>query len=253
MNIREPAVAGTFYPAEKSVLEEMIATFLKKVPSCELGGKLKALIVPHAGYSYSGQVAAYAYALLQTRAIGKRNVVLLGPSHFVPFGGVAADTHEKWKTPLGTVSLAKNTFLTMEEAHRTEHCLEVQLPFLQKTLSSFTITPLVAGDAQPHETAQKLRPLMDTSLIIISSDLSHYHEYATAVSSDKATIDAILRLDGDALQGRGEACGMIPILTALEIAQELKWKCKLLEYKNSGDVSGYKKEVVGYASIAFYQ
>ena len=253
MSIREPVVAGTFYPAEKDVLEELIAGFLKTVPSRTLGGKLKALIVPHAGYSYSGQVAAHAYALLQTRTIGKRNVVLLGPSHFVPFGGVAADTHEQWKTPLGTVSLAQSTFPAMEEAHRTEHCLEVQLPFLQKTLSSFTITPLVTGDAQPHEIAEKLRPLMDTSLFIISSDLSHYHDYATAVSNDKVTIDAILRLDNDALRGKGEACGMIPILTALELAQELKWKRTLLEYKNSGDVSGYKKEVVGYASIAFYQ
>ncbi len=249
MKIRNAAVAGSFYPANKKELETMIDKFLKNVPFLDI--KPKSLIVPHAGYIYSGQVAAHAYSLLKNYK--KQKIILLGPSHFVYFDDVAADANDYWETPLGKVKLVQNNFLKIEEAHVNEHCLEVQLPFLQKTLENFEILPLVVGDINPKEISERMISLLDNNtMLIISSDLSHYNDYDTAVKIDKTTTQSIQNLDYNKMAKEGDACGKIPILTVVDIAQKLKWRCKLLSYKNSGDVTGNKSQVVGYASFAFY-
>ncbi len=249
MSVRRAAVAGTFYPEGKA-LGRMVDDFLKNVPEISVDGELKALIVPHAGYIYSGQVAACAYALL--KGCRKRKFVILGPSHFAYFNGVASDSNEFWETPLGRVGVTESSFPKLGEAHADEHSVEVQLPFLQKIADDFEILPLVAGDADPREVSEKILGILDdNSMLIISSDLSHYHDYDAAVKLDEASIKMILDMDYDRARGGMEACGKIPIMAVMCIARRLGWKCRLLDYKNSGDVSGKKSSVVGYASIAF--
>jgi len=251
MKTRHAAVAGVFYPGNKKELESMINNFLKNVSDIKIKNEPKALIVPHAGYVYSGQVAAYAYSLL--KKYKKQKIILLGPSHTSYFNDVAADINDYWENPLGKVKIMQNNFPKLEEAHLNEHCLEVQIPFLQTILKDFEILPLVAGNINPKEISEKIIPLLDNNtILIISSDLSHFQDYDTAVSIDKNTIQSIQNLDYNKMEKEGDACGKIPILTAIDIAQKLKWKCRLLEYKNSGDVIGDKTGVVGYASFAFY-
>lgn len=252
MKIRKAAVAGMFYPKYKEEIESMINNFLSNVPNIKIEGNLKALIVPHAGYIYSGQVAAYAYSLLR-KYKNKQKIILLGHSHFVYFNDFASDVNDYWETPLGRIKIIENNFLKLEAAHASEHCLEVQLPFLQKSLQNFEILPLVTGEINPKEISRTIINLIDnSSILIISSDLSHYNSYEIAVKIDKNTINAIKSLDFNKMEIEGDACGKIPILTVIDIAKNLKWKCKLLEYKNSGDTSGNKASVVGYASFVFY-
>ncbi len=249
MSVRRAAVAGTFYPDGKE-LGRMVDGFLKNVAEVKLGGELKALIVPHAGYVYSGQVAAHAYALL--KGCMKRKFVVLGPSHHVYFSGVASDVNGFWETPLGRVRVAESSFPKLGEAHAEEHSIEVQLPFLQRIAGDFEILPLVAGDADPRMVSGKLRSLLDEKTILIaSSDLSHYHGYDAAVGLDKASIRMILGLDYEGAVEGMEACGKIPVMAVMDLAGRLGWKCRLLDYKNSGDVTGEKSSVVGYASLAF--
>lgn len=250
MSTRRAAVAGAFYPGGRDV-GNMVDNFLKSVPEASIEGELKALIVPHAGYVYSGKVAAYAYALL--RKYKKSRIILLGPSHHVYFNDVVSDVNEYWETPLGRVKVAESSFPKLGEAHLDEHCLEVQLPFLQRIFGEFEILPLVAGDADPRAIAKKLVKMLDDKTILIaSSDMSHYHDYDTAVKLDKAGINTILELDYDKARAELDACGKIPIMTVIDLAKRLGWKCKLLDYKNSGDATGDKSSVVGYASLAFY-
>lgn len=254
MKIRKPAVAGMFYPEDREELKSMIDGFLRKVPDINIDGNLKALIIPHAGYIYSGQVAAYAYLFLKKYQNKKIKIVLLGPSHNVYFNDVASDVNDYWETPLGKVKVLENNFLKAEAAHFNEHCLEVQLPFLQRILNNFEILPLVAGDINPREISKKIQKIIDdNTLLIISSDLSHFNDYYTAVKIDTNTINAIKNLDYNKMEREGDACGKIPILTAIDIANQLKWKCELLDYKNSGDNAGDKSRVVGYASFALYE
>lgn len=250
MSTRRAAVAGTFYP-EGEALGRMIDGFLKKVPEIAVDGELKALIVPHAGYVYSGQVAAYAYALL--KGCRKKRFVILGPSHHVYFNDVAGDVNEFWETPLGKVMVAESSFPKLGEAHAEEHSVEVQLPFLQRVAEDFEILPLVAGDADPERISGKLRGILgDDTMLVISSDLSHYHDYDAAIRLDRKAINAIEKIDYVAFAGE-EACGKIPILAVLDIAKRLGWKCKLLNCANSGDATGDRARVVGYASFAFYK
>ena len=251
MKTRKAAVAGAFYPRDKEELGGMIDKFLKNVPEIRLEKEPKAFIVPHAGYIYSGQVAAYAYSLL--KKYKKEKVILVGPSHYVPFTDFAADDNNYWETPLGKVKLMKNDFQKIEEAHIQEHCLEVQLPFLQKTLKNFEILPLLINQLGDSNSIEKIiSRLNDKTLLIISSDLSHFNDYSTAVRIDNNTIKAIQDMDYDKFENEGDACGNTPILVLMRIAKKLDWKPKLLMYKNSGDTSGNKSQVVGYASFAFY-
>lgn len=252
MKTRKAAAAGVFYPDSRKETEEMVDNFLNNA-SVKIEKEPKALIVPHAGYVYSGQVAAYAYTLLKRFKGKKQKIILLGPSHFIYFNGVAADVNDYWETPLGKVKVAENDFPKMEAAHMNEHCLEVQLPFLQKVLGNFEVLPLVAGDISPKELSRKLISTESHSLLIISSDLSHYNSYESAVKIDKNTINAIKNADFGKMEAQGDACGKVPILAVIDIANKLKWKGILLDYKNSGDTSGHKDKVVGYASFAFYE
>jgi hypothetical protein len=248
INIRQPATAGTFYPADREKLESILARFLGNVPAFTESRPPKALIVPHAGYIYSGQVAAHAYARIRSHRYKK--VILLGPSHHVYLYDVVSDTHKIWQTPLGEVPVVKNDFETSESAHLEEHCLEIQLPFLQHTLKDFEILPLVVGGSDVYSVSGKIKKILDdNTLLIISSDLSHYHNYSEAEKLDKSTIKAIESLNAE---GITEACGETPIRVLIDIARTLFWKPEVLKYNNSGDVTGDRTQVVGYASVAFY-
>lgn len=252
--IRKPAVAGSFYPAKKEALAGILQQFLQKTQRQKEPEKMRACIVPHAGYSYSGQVAAYGYALLTART-DITKVILLGPSHYHLLDHAVADSHDFWQTPLGKVSIVQqHGFQKASRIHEKEHCLEVQVPFLQCVLHQFTLLPLVMGEGSPHLVARQIIPLLDpTTLLIISSDLSHYHPALLAETIDHETITGIITGNETMLTQEGEACGMIPVLTLMAIAQHCCWKAELLKYMHSGMVTGEQKGVVGYASIAFYQ
>jgi len=257
LNIRKPAVAGMFYPSGAKSLGAALQSYFQNVPIGETIGALKAIIVPHAGYVYSGQVAACGFAALErwnAARSGDRpaKIILLGPSHRTFIREVVEDGHAFWETPMGRVKTWANGFSPKEWVHREEHCLEVEVPFLQHILGDFEILPLVAGQVDAPAAAKEIIPLLDDdTLLVVSSDLSHYYEYRNATRLDRATISAIEDLDVDAFQRVGEACGRFPILIAMHIALELGWKCRLLHYANSGDVTGDKSSVVGYAALEF--
>lgn len=253
---RHAAVAGTFYPADAKQLHQMVDEFLS---DADTSGKVpKAIIVPHAGYMYSGPVAASAYArLIKANDIITR-VVIMGPSHRVAFTGLAVSNAENFETPLGSIPLDREAIQALiklpfvqyfEQAHIEEHSLEVHLPFLQETLDSFAIVPIVAGDATPEQVSQVLELLWggDETLIVISSDLSHYHDYATCQKLDKVTSLAIENLQYGQLE-RYSACGRIPVSGLLKLAGKKSLTVKNIDLRNSGDTAGDKKRVVGYGA-----
>lgn len=253
---RQPAVAGTFYPANPQELHQILDQFLC---DAEIGNKVpKAIIVPHAGYIYSGPVAATAYARLIKAHDLITRVVIIGPSHRVGFKGLAVSSAETFSTPLGTVavdleavkSILKLPFVEYNEpAHAHEHSLEVHLPFLQETLDSFTIIPIVAGEASPSQVSQVLDALWggDETLIVISSDLSHYHDYATCQKLDKETSIIIENLQYERL-AFDSACGKVPVSGLLKLAKEKSLSIKTIDLRNSGDTAGDKSRVVGYGA-----
>ncbi len=254
--MRPPAVAGMFYPSDPSLLLSMIDDFLKQSVDFQLNGKLRAIVVPHAGYVYSGIVAAAGYKLVKQHMNEFDKVILLGPSHYVAFRGVASPGTDVWETPLGMVrvfDLKGKHIAPFPEAHSKEHSLEVQIPFLQITLPKAEYYPLVLGDVDPKSLADDLIPYMnDRTLLVISSDLSHYHPYDEAVKIDSIANDCIPKLDYDCVLNKVEACGKLGILTLIEIAKRKRWKAALVDYKNSGDTAGPKDQVVGYGCYAFY-
>jgi AmmeMemoRadiSam system protein B len=254
--IREPAVAGTFYPANPEELQSMLHTYLAE--SATGGSPPKAMIVPHAGYIYSGPVAASGYARLQQAADHIDQVILLGPAHRVAFNGLAASSAEGFKTPLGTIPLdsaAISDILSLpqvhlnDEAHRLEHSLEVHLPFLQVILNQFTLVPLVVGDASPTEVSEIIGHFWDRpgTLIIISSDLSHYHDYDTAVQLDKMTSNAIESLALEKIS-YDHACGRNPVNGLLLYARQHGLSVHTVDLRNSGDTAGPRDQVVGYGT-----
>ncbi|HFD80846.1 MAG TPA: AmmeMemoRadiSam system protein B [Gammaproteobacteria bacterium] len=258
--IREPAVAGMFYPAEPEVLQQQIEVMLAQENPEQPAPK--ALIVPHAGYIYSGPVAASAYAQLIPVRERIERVVLLGPAHRVAFRGLAATSAQYFATPLGLVRIdheAQDAILdlpqvhVLDEAHREEHSLEVQLPFLQVTLQKdFGLVPLVVGDARAEEVAEVLERLWDgpETLILISSDLSHYHDYETARRMDRATSAAIEQLNPQAID-HDQACGRTPVSGLLVAARHHHLGARTLDLRNSGDTAGPRDQVVGYGAYAF--
>lgn len=259
--IRPPAVAGTFYPADATELRAMIRGFLAQVDIDEEAPP-KAIIVPHAGYIYSGPVAASAYARLRSARNLIRRVVLLGPSHRVPFYGLATTTADQFATPLGTVpvdqaAIARISGLRqitlLDEAHALEHSLEVHIPFLQETLEAFTLVPLVVGDASPQDVAQVLEMLWGgpETLIVISSDLSHYHDYATAQRMDRATSAAIEALRPQDIHYE-QACGRNPVNGLLYLAKTHQLHAKTVDLRNSGDTAGPRDRVVGYGAYVVH-
>ncbi len=257
MKVRPPAVAGTFYPAPTDELRNTVDQFLSKAASHPVK-KWRAIIVPHAGLMYSGAVAAQAFKLL--KGTGIKRVFLVGPSHYAWFEGLAEDGHAFWETPLGKIKTKRLSHFTtsdfvcsVPEAFAAEHCLEVELPFLQRTLTGFEIVPLLTGNASPQKVADLLLPLLDSSsLLVASSDLSHYHPYEEARRLDGKANKAIPSLDMERVENEVEACGKTAVLVAMHVAKKLKCKGLFLGYQNSGDTAGDKSSVVGYGAYAFF-
>lgn len=250
MSVRPPAVSGLFYPGDPVELEEMVSRYLAGVRPT--GPTPAALIAPHAGYIYSGPVAATGYATLRRPV---ERVILLGPAHRYPLRGLAAHGADAFLTPLGHIPVDTPELphtRTLDAAHSGEHSLEVQLPFLQVALGEFTLTPLVVGDARPDEVADVLEQLWGgpETLVVISSDLSHFHDYDTAVNLDRATATAIEELRPEAI-GPHEACGCRAIGGLLDIARRKNLTVTTLDLRNSGDTAGPRNEVVGYGTFAF--
>ncbi len=260
MTVRPPAVAGMFYPAEAHVLRAQLAELLQtRRKSVML--RPKAIIVPHAGYVYSGPVAAAVYALLKNTNRNIERVLLIGPAHRVLLQGLALPAADEFATPLGNIPLDAAAVAQLsklrqvcvsEGAHALEHSLEVQLPFLQTVLPPFSLVPLVVGDAGPAEVAEVIDAVWtdDTTLPVISSDLSHYLDYAGARSMDAATGEAILR--GAADLSPEQACGCRAINGLMRVLSRRDLKISLIDMRNSGDTAGPRDRVVGYASYVIY-
>ncbi|MDH5472160.1 MAG: AmmeMemoRadiSam system protein B [Gammaproteobacteria bacterium] len=256
---RLPAVAGLFYPEDRNQLQHDVHHYLSA--SKQTINIPKAIIVPHAGYIYSAPIAATAYInLLPAHSIIKK-VVLLGPSHRVAFTGLASSSASDFSTPLGKIPVDQQTLnellalpqvIVFDEAHAQEHSLEVQLPFLQIVLDDFQLIPLVVGDAGPDDVADVLEYLWGgpETLIVISSDLSHYHNYVTANQLDQATSTAIENLQPEKIHYE-MACGRNPVNGLLKIAKHKGLHGQTLDLRNSGDTAGSKDRVVGYGAYAF--
>lgn len=260
-NIRPPAVAGMFYPENPDVLRDIIEQDLAQATPTAAATFPKVLIVPHAGYIYSGSIAANAFALLEPYRQLIKRVVIIGPSHRVGFNGAALSSADDFDTPLGTIPVDKDAraklsgiagIHVIDKAHAAEHSLEVQLPFLQFLLDKFSIVPIVAGDAEPQLIAKIIETLWGgpETLIIISSDLSHFHQYQTAQQLDQATSQAILDLDVNAIDSQ-HACGCVGIKGLLTFAQRHPLEVSVLDLRNSGDTAGSKDSVVGYGAYLF--
>jgi len=264
MKYRTTAVAGSFYPATKELLDQDLSVFLKAPGESEIKSKIhaKALIVPHAGYCYSGAVAGYAYSYLKNIAHNIHRVILLGPSHRVALQGCAISSSDFFTTPLGSIPIDKGSNLQLlhenlvsisDQAHLLEHSLEVQLPFLQRSLQNFMLVPIVVGQCSAQHICKILEILgVDEpgTLVVVSSDLSHYHSYQQAQFLDDKTIRHILNYEQH-LRGE-DACGCYAVNGLLRYAKKQHWPIKLLKKANSGDTFGSKKEVVGYASFILY-
>ncbi|MFV8754244.1 AmmeMemoRadiSam system protein B [Nannocystaceae bacterium ST9] len=261
VRIRPPAVAGRFYPAEPRELAAMVDALLAEVAEPE-PSHAKALIVPHAGYVYSGPVAASAYARLIGRAASITKVVLLGPAHRIHLDGLALPSVAAFRTPLGDVAIDRELVeraaelaqvVVSDEAHRDEHSLEVQLPFLQRVLPSFALLPVVVGRASPAAVAELLERVWggDETLILISSDLSHYHGYAEAQTIDRATAAWIVASERPGLDHR-RACGASCIDGLIELARRKpgRFQRELIDLRSSGDTAGPRDQVVGYGAFA---
>jgi MEMO1 family protein len=257
---RPPAVAGLFYPIDLDLLRTQVLDLLADF-SAPTKVMRKALIAPHAGYAYSGRVAAAAFATLRDSAQTITRVVLIGPAHYLHVHGIAAPTVDAFETPLGRVAIdlealrkiADLPFVIRADApHAPEHALEVELPFLQTVLASFQVVPLVVGDAAPQDVAHVLRQLWGgpKTLIVVSSDLSHYHSYETAQRLDLATAAAIERGDWASL-GPNQACGCLPVAGLIVEAERRGLKARRLSLCNSGDTAGSRDRVVGYGAWMF--
>ena len=261
-DVRPAAVAGMFYPGSAAELAATVRACLMEArqPARAPAGAPKALIVPHAGYVYSGPIAAGAYARLAALRGAIRRVVLLGPTHRVAVRGLTLPSVRAFATPLGEVEVDRDAVAALaglpqvvvsDAAHALEHSLEVQLPFLQTALDAFRIVPLAVGAASAGEVAEVLDRLWGgpETLVVVSSDLSHYHGYAEARAIDRASAERILALDGTL--DHEEACGATPINGLLLCARRRGLEPELVDLRNSGDTAGYRSRVVGYASFAF--
>jgi AmmeMemoRadiSam system protein B/AmmeMemoRadiSam system protein A len=264
--VRPAAWAGSFYPAQRGALRETIAQLTAETRAAPplqapAGKVLKGLILPHAGYVYSGLTAAHAARVLTPGRF--RKVILLGPDHRVGFHNAAVSSAEAWETPLGNVGVHPDArqllqrpdlFRTIAASDRSEHSLEVILPFLQTYLDAFEIVPIVLGRGDFQRFAGALQGLLTPeTLVVASSDLSHFLTYREAVRKDRKTIRWILDLDTDRLlSSDNSACGKLPVLVLAALARRNGWQAVLLHYCNSGDVTGDHTRVVGYAALAFY-
>jgi MEMO1 family protein len=260
VKIRPAAVAGQFYPGDRQTLRTSVSRLLAAAPTSAKPAP-KALIAPHAGYIYSGQVAAAAFAALRDNTQAITRVVVIGPAHYVPVRGIAVPTADAFETPLGRVPVDREALsaiadlpfvVTADAPHAPEHALEVELPFLQALLGSFAVVPLLVGDAASRQVAAVLRRLWGgpETLIVVSSDLSHYHGYDIARRLDAATADAIERGDWESL-GPDQACGFLAVAGLLLEAHPHGLAAQQLALCNSGDTAGSRDRVVGYGAWMF--
>jgi AmmeMemoRadiSam system protein B len=258
---RPPAIAGTFYPGHPEALMATVDQLLAEAPATTMR-QPKALIVPHAGYIYSGSTAATAYAALAPWRSTIRRVVLLGPTHRVAVAGIALPKAEAFATPLGEIRLDAEAIARLAElpqivfsdrAHAEEHSPEVHLPFLQRVLDDFTLVPLAVGDATPEAVGEVLDRLWGgpETLIVVSSDLSHFLPYSTANRIDGETCRHILQFDSDIRPE--QACGAFPVNGLLLVARRRSLIPQLIHRCNSGDTAGDKQRVVGYAAFTFHE
>ena len=255
--VRRAAAAGLFYPADPEELRTAIQRMLANARFKPGVGRICALIAPHAGYVYSGPVAAEAFAALRADKHGFRRVVVIGPAHRMPVRGIAVPSVRSFATPLGDVPVdiaaieaiaVMPSVVMQDEPHADEHALEVELPFLQAVFGSIAIVPLLVGSATPQEVARVLSRLWDDdTLVVVSSDLSHYLRYEDARRRDSATADAIERLDEAAI-GFDDACGALPIRGLLIEAKHRGLSIERLDLRNSGDTAGDRNRVVGYGA-----
>lgn len=269
-SVRNSILAGSWYPGNKNALTRVIRNYLSHLHKGPLAGELKAIIVPHAGYRYSGQVAAYAYKLLEDKVFNR--VVMIGPSHRVGFRGVSVNLQSGYRTPLGLVPVdqdfGKKIFngnipiQQIPQAHKFEHSLEIQIPFLQTVLQDFHIVPILMVE-QNFKTCNHLARRIvealggkDKTLLLASTDLSHFHDYDKAKELDYVFLSHVRQFDpkglaDSLLSGRCEACGGGPAITVMLAAQALGAnRAVILKYANSGDVTGNRRRVVGYLAAA---
>ena len=259
--VRAAAVAGSFYPADPGVLRRDVSVFLDE--GRRLAGSrpaARAVIAPHAGYVYSGAIAGSAFARLSEVAEGLDRIVLLGPAHRVRVWGLALPSAEAFATPLGEMPLdreAAQSILGLPqvgvdgEAHRLEHSLEVELPFLQALIPGLPVLPLVVGRASADEVAEVLELIWDErTVVVVSSDLSHFLSYDEALRRDRSTAERIARLSTSL--GPEEACGAAPINGLLLVARRRRLQVERLDLRNSGDTAGDRSRVVGYGAFALH-
>ena len=287
--IMGPAVVGMFYPRHEEEITKLIDPYLADAKP-EPVKNLRGLVCPHAGYAYSGKTAAFGYKLLEGSTF--KTVIVMGPTHHAIFRGGALPDADAFETPLGIIPISSKTaelakrkpFAVNPEAdvhrpewwrlspqrlppfgkdtpHTWEHSVEVQLPFLQRVLKEFSVVPIVFGEVDPQAAAKAVAEVLDDqTLLVASSDLSHYHPYDEAKKLDSMSVRAVADVNLDWAEqinkewpGDCKPCGIMPILTLMHVAKLKGWKAKLLDYRNSGDTAGDKSHVVGYAAIAFYQ
>jgi hypothetical protein len=259
--VRRPAVAGQFYPSSPDVLRQKIQMYVDEASLPEDLGPVRAVVAPHAGYVYSGPTAGYAFKALAALSQEKWTVFLLGPAHRAYFRGVALGEYSAFHTPLGDAPIATERVVEMlarsplytraPEAHAPEHCLEVEVPFLQMTLPDFHLVPMLFGEVDPREVAAELADhIGEDGLIVVSNDLSHFYPYDKAQQLDRSLLDALMADDEMGVLG-GEACGSAPVTTLMGIARRKGWSPHLLDYRTSGDTAGDKWQVVGYAAVAY--
>jgi len=256
--IHHAVVAGSWYPANRGELKSMVDYFLAGAVNARLNGTVRAVIVPHAGYPYSGQVAADAFAQVD-HEYGK--VYILGPSHFYPLEGMAMLNVTDFETPLGLVPVAgeaKGIYASTQarevpEAFQKEHSIEAELPFLQEQVQGLGIVPMLVGEAESHALGQEIEgSLGNDDLIVVSADLSHFHDYGTAAGLDNSTLSAILRLDSNGIMD-SEIDAPWAVAALADIARDRNWEPVVVKYANSGDVTTDNSSVVGYAAIVFVE
>ena len=264
--VREPAVSNMFYPGDPEELRRMLEYFLEMAPLYNV--KPEAVISPHAGYIYSAPTAAYSYKQFLNLDPNKHyKVLLIGPSHFVPFAGISFGYYDFWETPLGKVPVDKEEIekfvqkhpelpITLNTLpHAREHSLEVQVPFLQMVLKDFSIIPVVYGQV-PYQVVEKviedIKDDRDDVVVVISTDLSHYYPYETARYLDLNCTQAVENLDLSKME-KCEACGKTGMEAIIDYARKAGWKSSVLDYRTSGDTAGDKESVVGYLSAIFYK
>lgn len=258
--VRQPMFAGSFYPADPRTLRAMVVRFLDEARDHVHPGTLRALVAPHAGYVYSGPIAGSAYRLARDMDTRPGRVLLLGPAHRVAFGGMALTGAKAFATPLGEVEIDPGLrdavqglpeVQELEVAHAEEHSLEVQLPFLQVALGSCSVLPMVVGQTGPGEVSAVIEACLAAcpgTLVVVSSDLSHYLSYERAVAKDRETAARVVDVDSSIRSDC--ACGSHPLMGLLATVRKEGWTMELLDLRNSGDTAGDRDRVVGYGAFA---